>query len=97
MLPNFGVKLHEHTLQALKDLKVNVILGERPELSTNKIADGETSALSFKDSHKVNYDLVVSNTRVDYAATTSYLACEGTDRGVVYRSYAPVSDPIPSS
>ncbi|KAF7596247.1 hypothetical protein BBP40_002780 [Aspergillus hancockii] len=57
LLPNFGPKLHEHAYQVMKDLKINVLLGERPQLNMDNGAGNGT--LSFKDGRTVNYDLVI--------------------------------------
>ncbi|KAF4629729.1 hypothetical protein G7Y89_g8414 [Cudoniella acicularis] len=62
LLPNFGRKLHEHTLQALKDLKVDVVLGERPELTHRKVGEKEAPILSFKGGRESGYDLVIKCT-----------------------------------
>jgi NADH dehydrogenase FAD-containing subunit len=59
LLPNFGPKLHKHVLQSLDHLKVNVILGDRPQLVPKDPADAKPSKLSFKGGHVVDYDLVV--------------------------------------
>ncbi|KAK2882576.1 hypothetical protein FQN49_000224 [Arthroderma sp. PD_2] len=65
LLPNFGPRLHEHTMKMLKQLQVNLMLGERPKTVTEGIAGivkGRTQeALSFKNGRKEIYDLVVSN------------------------------------
>lgn len=53
LLPNFGPKLHENVVEALKRLNVNMVLGERPQL-------GEKGTLSYSDGRKSQYDLVVS-------------------------------------
>ena len=52
LLPNFGPKLHENVVEALKRLNVNMVLGERPQL------DGK-GTLSYPDGRTSQYDLVV--------------------------------------
>ncbi|EGE02489.1 oxidoreductase [Trichophyton equinum CBS 127.97] len=64
LLPNFGPRLHEHVMKTLKQLDVNLILGERPQIVTGDIAsimakDKIQEALSFRDGHKETFDLVI--------------------------------------
>ncbi|EFE41891.1 hypothetical protein TRV_03351, partial [Trichophyton verrucosum HKI 0517] len=63
LLPNFGPRLHEHVMKTLKQLDVNLILGERPQTVTGDIAsmakDKIQEALSFRDGHKETFDLVI--------------------------------------
>lgn len=66
LLPNFGPRLHEHVMKTLKQLDVNLILGERPQIVTGDIAsimakDKIQEALSFRDGHKETFDLVVNS------------------------------------
>jgi NADH dehydrogenase FAD-containing subunit len=63
ILPRFGKRLHEHASQALKDLGVELRLGERPTISMHDENDVDASGQSricFKDSHEDQFDLVVS-------------------------------------
>ncbi|EGD84105.1 hypothetical protein H112_07796 [Trichophyton rubrum D6] len=64
LLPNFGPRLHEHVMKTLKQLDVNLILGERPQtVTTEDIAsmakDKIQDTLSFRDGHKETFDLVI--------------------------------------
>ena len=66
LLPNFGPRLHEHVMKTLKQLDVNLILGERPQtVTTEDIAsmakDKIQDTLSFRDGHKETFDLVVNS------------------------------------
>ncbi|KAM5441287.1 hypothetical protein MferCBS31731_003716 [Microsporum ferrugineum] len=63
LLPNFGPRLHEHVMKTLKQLQVNLILGERPQAVTEgvkeMIKDRHQEALCFKDGRKQIFDLVI--------------------------------------
>ncbi|EFQ98094.1 oxidoreductase [Nannizzia gypsea CBS 118893] len=63
LLPNFGPRLHEHVMKTLKQLDVNLILGERPQTVAENVAvmaKGKTQeALSFADGRKEAFDLVI--------------------------------------
>lgn len=70
LLPNFGPRLHEHAYKAMQQLKINVILGERPQLDGNG-GDAGPGTLSLKDGRTIQYDLVVR--LVSLAKTTEKL------------------------
>lgn len=64
LLPNFGPRLHEYALGVLNHLKVNTILGERPQAMPKTIEgnvkdSSAQEALRFKDGSEEKYDLVV--------------------------------------
>jgi NADH dehydrogenase FAD-containing subunit len=61
LLPNFGPRLHEHVYKTMKQLNIDVVLGERPQLNGNG-ADARPGTLSFRDGRTAKYDLVVSFT-----------------------------------
>ncbi|EAU33083.1 conserved hypothetical protein [Aspergillus terreus NIH2624] len=58
LLPNFSPRLHEHAYKAMQQLKINVILGERPQLDGNG-GDAGPGTLSLKDGRTIQYDLVI--------------------------------------
>ncbi|KAL4751797.1 hypothetical protein BDW72DRAFT_212564 [Aspergillus terricola var. indicus] len=58
LLPNFGPRLHEHVYKTMKQLNIDVILGERPQLKGTG-ADAGQGTLSFKDGRTAKYDLVI--------------------------------------
>ncbi|KAL3429227.1 hypothetical protein BDV09DRAFT_190319 [Aspergillus tetrazonus] len=58
LLPKFGPRLHEHVYKAMKQLNIDVVLGERPQLSGNGV-DAEPGRLSFKDGRTAKYDLPI--------------------------------------
>ncbi|GAB1215731.1 hypothetical protein ATERTT37_004926 [Aspergillus terreus] len=60
LLPNFGPRLHEHAYKAMQQLKINVILGERPQLDGNG-GDAGPGTLSLKDGRTIQYDLVIAD------------------------------------
>ena len=53
LLPMFGPKLHENVVEAMKRLKIDLVLGERPQIDKGGV-------LSFAGGEKKQYDLVVS-------------------------------------
>ncbi|KAL4993020.1 hypothetical protein BDV10DRAFT_200069 [Aspergillus recurvatus] len=61
LLPNFGPRLHEHVYDTMKQLNIDVVLGERPQLNGNG-ADAGPGTLSFRDGRTAKYDLVISCT-----------------------------------
>ncbi|KZF19397.1 putative amid-like NADH oxidoreductase [Xylona heveae TC161] len=59
LLPSFGRRLHEHVLDAMERLGVDVILNERPVLpSTTRFVNKETS-LELKNGRVLDFDLVI--------------------------------------
>ena len=68
LLPHFGIRLHEHVLTVFKELGVQVILGERPQMFAGVVGDddkndGEQKSLRFADGHTEGYDFIVSYTQ----------------------------------
>ena len=68
LLPHFGIRLHEHVLTVFKELGVQVILGERPQIFAGVVGDddkndGEQKSLRFADGHTEGYDFIVSCTQ----------------------------------
>lgn len=57
LLPSFGKRLHEHVVNKLTEMGVEVMLGERPQLPSTA---GPMSLL-FKDGASEYFDLVVRN------------------------------------
>ncbi|KAH8721523.1 putative AMID-like mitochondrial oxidoreductase [Phaeosphaeriaceae sp. PMI808] len=51
LLPTFGRRLHEHTLEAFKEMNIQVILSQRPQVDSN--------SLVFVDGRKEDFDLVI--------------------------------------
>lgn len=66
LLPNFGPKLHENVVKAMEPLNVKLVLGERPQIGNN-------GTLSFTDSRKSQYDLVVSQNTCSRKSSKSSL------------------------
>ena len=68
LLPHFGIRLHDHVLTVFKELGVQVILGERPQIFAGGVGDddkndGERKSLRFADGHTEGYDFIVSCTQ----------------------------------
>lgn len=59
LLPAFGLRLHTHVMEALEQLGVQVVLGERPRASNGTATDGMTQ-LEFSGGSLEDFDLVVS-------------------------------------
>ena len=59
LLPSFGPRLHEHVMKVLETLQVDVLLGERPQVSGEK-PEGGNSTLTFSDGRTEVFDLIVS-------------------------------------
>ncbi|KAL4759111.1 uncharacterized protein BDW70DRAFT_161891 [Aspergillus foveolatus] len=51
LLPKFGPRLHKHVCNTMKQLNIDVALGERPQLNGNG-ADAGPGTLSFKDAER---------------------------------------------
>jgi len=58
ILSSFGERLHEFVMGKLKDIGLEVVLGERPVLE--KSGNWEPMELEFKDGSKKEFNLVVS-------------------------------------
>ncbi|EEP76860.1 conserved hypothetical protein [Uncinocarpus reesii 1704] len=63
LLPNFGPRLHEFALQALKKLQVNTVLGQRPKTVVDGVDDLVRSStqetLAFQNGRREVFDLVI--------------------------------------
>jgi NADH dehydrogenase FAD-containing subunit len=58
LLPSWGYKLHAYVLEKLQELKIEVLLGERPKLTP--VSNWQAEELSFSDGSKRRFDLIVS-------------------------------------
>ncbi|KAL2810741.1 hypothetical protein BJX63DRAFT_444493 [Aspergillus granulosus] len=58
LLPYFGSKLHEYAYQRMKELNIDVVLGERPVV-TEDADDAGKRTLLFGDGRMKSYDLVI--------------------------------------
>ena len=58
LLNRFGKRLHEYVLPVLQELKIRVLLGERPQLPAGKTL-ARNATLRFSDDREETFDLVV--------------------------------------
>lgn len=58
----FGKRLHDHLIPVLEELKVRVLLNERPQIPDGAIESEKT--LTFSDGREETFDMVVSCTKV---------------------------------
>jgi len=58
LLNRFGKRLHEYVLPVLQELKIKVVLNERPRLPVGKTLARDTT-LRFSDEREETFDLVV--------------------------------------
>jgi NADH dehydrogenase FAD-containing subunit len=60
ILPHFGLRLHEHVVEAFEKLGIEIIFQERPQIQPATV--DSKSSLLFGDGGTKGFDLIVSQT-----------------------------------